>query len=72
MRDQLGFCVLACFLTGVGLVGQQPGAPPAVPPGKKSYHLKSVIGDRVRRTQPNTENRTPNTGVDVLKYESLK
>ena len=39
MRYQLGLCVLACFLAGLGLVGQQPGAPPAVPPGMKSDDL---------------------------------
>jgi uncharacterized protein YciI len=45
MRYQLGPCVLACFLTGLGLLGQQPGAPPAVPPGMKSYYLVFVTAE---------------------------
>ncbi len=45
MRYQLGPCVLACFLSGIGLFGQQPGAPPAVPPGMKSYYLVLVTAE---------------------------
>ena len=45
MRCQLGPCVLACFLTGLDLFGQQAGAPPAVPPGMKSYYLVFVTAE---------------------------
>jgi uncharacterized protein YciI len=45
MRYQLGLCVLACFLTGQGLFGQQPGAPLAVPAGMKSYYLVFIMAE---------------------------